>query len=182
VVSLGYGASGARVRKKVMGRTKTEVREKLKELHAQVESGVRPRRHFAVNDALDDWLETGLDGLAPATVTVYRGTIAKALREELGTVKLTSLTAGAVQKALAGQAAEGAAGRAAVEVADPGAGRFFDGGGPGDATGGVRRLVAAGVAADGGGAGAAVESRGGPGFRGIEGGARPHAYALPCKP
>ena len=44
-------------------------------------------------------------GLAPATVTVYSNTIAKALREELGTVKLTSLTAGAVQKALAGIAA-----------------------------------------------------------------------------
>jgi integrase len=58
-----------------------------------------------VNDALDDWLATGLDGLAPATVTVYSNTIAKALREELGTVKLTSLTAGAVQKALANLAA-----------------------------------------------------------------------------
>ena len=46
-----------------MGRTKTEVREKLRELHAQVESGVRPRRHYTVNDALDDWLENGLDGL-----------------------------------------------------------------------------------------------------------------------
>jgi integrase len=100
-VSLGYSASGARVRKKVMGRTKTEVREKLRELHAQVESGVRPRRHYTVNDALDDWLENGLDGLAPATLTVYRNTIAKALREELSTVELTKLTVGAVQKALA---------------------------------------------------------------------------------
>ena len=84
-----------------MARTKTEVREKLKELHQQAENGVRPRRHYTVNDALDDWLETGLDRLAPATVTVYRNTIAKALREELGTVELTKLTAGAVQKALA---------------------------------------------------------------------------------
>jgi SAM-dependent methyltransferase len=41
---------------------------------------VRPRRHYTVNDALDDWLEAGLDGLAPATATVYRNTIAKALR------------------------------------------------------------------------------------------------------
>lgn len=54
---------------------------------------------------MDDWLATGLDGLAPSTVTVYRNTIAKALREELGTVKLTSLSAGAVQKALASLAA-----------------------------------------------------------------------------
>jgi integrase len=105
VVSLGYSPSGTRVRKKVMGRAKTEVREKLRELHKQVEGGLRRRRHYTVNDALDDGLETGLDGLAPATVTVYRDTIAEALRQELGTVKLTSLTAGAVQKALADLAA-----------------------------------------------------------------------------
>jgi integrase len=104
-VSLGYSSSGTRIRKRVMARTKTEVREKLKELHQQAERGVRPRRHYTVNDALDDWLETGLDGLAPSTVTVYRNTIAKALREELGTVELTKLTAGAVQKALANLAA-----------------------------------------------------------------------------
>jgi integrase len=104
-VSLGYSPSGIRIRKRVMARTKTEVREKLKELHQQAENGVRPRRHYTVNDALDDWLETGLDGLAPSTVTVYHNTIAKALREELGTAELTKLTAGGVQKALANLAA-----------------------------------------------------------------------------
>ena len=35
-VSLGFSASGARLRKKVGGRTKTEVRDKLRELHQQV--------------------------------------------------------------------------------------------------------------------------------------------------
>jgi integrase len=104
-VSLGYNPSGTRIRKRVMARTKTEVREKLKELHQQAERGVRPRRHYTVNDALDDWLSTGLDGLAPSTVTVYRNTIAKALREELGAIELTKLTAGAAQKALTNWAA-----------------------------------------------------------------------------
>jgi integrase len=88
------------VRKKVMGRTKTEVRDKLYELHAQVDSGVRPRRRYTVGDALDDWLASGLYGLVPSTVTLW-DTIAKALREELGSVKLTALTAGTAQKALA---------------------------------------------------------------------------------
>src|SRR5215468_2931423 len=104
-VSLGYSPSGTRIRKRVMARTKTEVREKLKELHQQAERGVRPRRHYTVNDALDDWLSTGLDGLAPSTVTLYRNTIAKALREEPGTVELTKLSASAAQKALANLAA-----------------------------------------------------------------------------
>ena len=61
-----------RVRKKVMGRTKTEVREKLRELHAQVDSGVRPRRHYPVGDALDDWLAHG-----PST---YRNAVQSASR------------------------------------------------------------------------------------------------------
>ena len=99
-VSLGFGPSGIRSRRKVTGRTKTEVREKLKELHAQVEAGLRPKRRYTVNDALDDWLAQGLDGLSASTATLYGNTIAKALREELGTVRLTDLTAGRVQAAL----------------------------------------------------------------------------------
>jgi integrase len=99
-VSLGFDPAGTRRRRKVTGRTKTEVREKLKEVHAQAEAGLRPKRRYTVNDALDDWLEQGLDGLAASTVTLYRRTIAKALREELGTVRLTDLTAGRVQTAL----------------------------------------------------------------------------------
>jgi integrase len=104
-VSLGFSPSGTRIRKKVVGRTKTEVRDKLKELHKQVESGLRPRRRYTVGDALDEWLAVGVDGLSARTVTLYRATIAKALREELGTVRLTELTAGDVQGALGALAA-----------------------------------------------------------------------------
>jgi site-specific recombinase XerD len=99
-LGASLGASGVDCRRKVTGRTKTEVREKLKEVHAQAEAGLRPKRGYTVNDALDDWLAQGLDGLAPSTVTLYRRTIAKALREELGTIRLTDLTAGGVQTAL----------------------------------------------------------------------------------
>jgi hypothetical protein len=59
-----------------------------------VESGLRPRRRYTVGDALDDWLAVGVDGLSARTVTLYRDTIGKTLREELGTVRLTHLTAG----------------------------------------------------------------------------------------
>ena len=69
-----------------------------------MESGLRPRRHYTVGDALDDWLAVGVDGLSARTVTLYRDTIGKALREELGTVRLTDLTAGDVQVALAAMA------------------------------------------------------------------------------
>jgi hypothetical protein len=104
-VSLGFSPSGTRIRKKVVGRTKTEVRDKLKELHKQVESGRRPRRRDTVGDALDDWLAVGVDGLSARTVALYRDTIGKALREQLGPVRQAELTAGDVQGALAALAA-----------------------------------------------------------------------------
>ena len=95
---------GRVIRKKVSGRTKTEVRDKLRELHQQVDSGLRPRRRYTVGDALEDWLAHGVDGLSARTVTLYRGTIVKALDEELGAVRLTELTASDVQRALAAMA------------------------------------------------------------------------------
>ena len=99
-VSLGFSPAGTRIRKKVTGRTRTEIRDKLREPHKQLEGGLRPRRRYTVDDALEDWLAVGLNGLSARTVTLYRGTIAKALREELGSIRLTDLTAADVEKAL----------------------------------------------------------------------------------
>ncbi len=104
-VSLGFGPSGTRIRRKVTGRTKTEVRDKLRELHQEVESGLKPRQRYTVNDALQDWLARGLDGISPPTVKLYRGTIVPLLAEQLGTVKLRNLTAGDVQTGLTALAA-----------------------------------------------------------------------------
>ncbi len=104
-VSLGFSPAGTRIRRKVTGRTKAEVRGKLRGLHQEVDSGLRPRRSYTVNDALDDWLAHGLDGVSARTVTLYRGTITPALSEQLGTVKLRDLTAGDVQSGLMALAA-----------------------------------------------------------------------------
>ena len=53
-----------------------------------------------MSDALEDWLAHGTDGLSERTMALYRGTIVKALNEELGGVRLTELTASDVYKAL----------------------------------------------------------------------------------
>ena len=87
-VSLGHKPDGTRIRRKVSGRTKAEVRDKLRELHQEVSSGLRPRKRYTVGDALEDWLAHGVDGLSARTVTLYRGTIVKALADELGAVSL----------------------------------------------------------------------------------------------
>jgi integrase len=102
---LRLSPAGSRIRKKVSGKTKVEVRDKLKELHKGLDVGLRPRRRYTVSDALEDWLAHGTDGLSERTVTLYRGAIAKALNEELGGVRLMALTAFDVQKALTALAA-----------------------------------------------------------------------------
>jgi integrase len=103
-VSLGY-KGGKRVRRKVFGRTKTEVKLKLRELRRDMENGVRPSATYTVGAALDDWLANGLSGRSARTKELYRDTV-KPLRERLGDVKLRELTAGDVQEtmdALAGR-------------------------------------------------------------------------------
>jgi integrase len=105
-VSLGHGSDGRRVRRKVVGRTKAEVRDKLKALHREMDSHVRSRPRYTVSDALDDWLADGLAGVSASTLRLYRDTIGKALRELLASVRLTELTAGDVESALRAIAAD----------------------------------------------------------------------------
>jgi hypothetical protein len=69
-VDLGFSPAGARIRKKVSGKTKVEVRDKLRELHKETDAGLRPRRRYTVGDALEDWLAHGVDGLSARTVTL----------------------------------------------------------------------------------------------------------------
>jgi len=47
-VSLGYEPDGKRIRRKVFGRTKQEVREKLKALHQELNAGVRSSSTFTI--------------------------------------------------------------------------------------------------------------------------------------
>lgn len=99
-VSLGFSPDGKRVRRKVTGRTKAEVRDRLRELHQEAGSGLRLKRAYTVNDALDDWLAQGLDGVSTRTLVLYRDTITPMLRAQLGNVRLWELSAGDVQAAL----------------------------------------------------------------------------------
>jgi len=107
-VSLGH-KGGKRVRRKVFGRTKTEVKAKFRELRRDMENGVRPSARYTVDLALDDWLANGLSGRSDRTKELYQDTV-KPLAGRLGDVKLGDLTAGDVQETF------GCAGRAAVHA------------------------------------------------------------------
>src|SRR5580700_10670636 len=72
-ISLGYGPDGKRIRRKVSGKTKQEVRAKLQALHQEVNAGVKSSRTYTVRQTVEDWLREGLDGMSDRTRTLYEG-------------------------------------------------------------------------------------------------------------
>jgi hypothetical protein len=90
---------GKRVRRKVSGRTKTEVKARLRELRRDLDGGVRSSATYTVGAALDDWLANGLSGRSNRTKELYRDTV-KPLRQRLDEVRLRKLTAGDIQETL----------------------------------------------------------------------------------
>ena len=100
VVSLGFDADGKRIRKKVSGQTRTEVKDKLKALHSELDAGVRTVQGYTVESAVTDWLTEGLPGRAAKTVEVYRDALRPVLAV-IGRIPLRDLTVQDVRTALA---------------------------------------------------------------------------------
>ena len=98
-ISLGYGPDGKRIRRKVSGKTKQEVRAKLQALHQELNSGVRSSSTYTVREAVDDWLRDGLDGTSDRTRTLYEGLLGPVL-DAIGARPLRVLSAGDVRMAL----------------------------------------------------------------------------------
>jgi integrase len=98
-VSLGYGPDGKRIRRKVLGKTKQEVRERLNALHKEPNAGVRSSSTYTVREAVDDWLREGLDGTSERTRTLYEGLLGPLL-DAIGTRPLRDLGARDVRSAL----------------------------------------------------------------------------------
>ena len=98
-ISLGCGPDGKRIRRKVSGKTKQEVRAKLQALHQELNSGVKSSSTYTVREAVDDWLREGLDGTSDRTRTLYEGLLGPVV-EAIGAKPLRALSAGDVRSAL----------------------------------------------------------------------------------
>jgi integrase len=98
-VSLGFGPDGKRVRRKVTGRTKQDVRDKLKALHAELDRGLRTSSTYTVRQAVADWLAGGMPGRTERTRSVYKEALTPLLRH-IGAKPLKELTAGDVRTGL----------------------------------------------------------------------------------
>ncbi len=99
-ISLGFGPDGKRIRRKVSGRTKTEVKDKLQLLHDELREGIRSSPRYTVQNAVDDWLAHGLDWQSAKTISANREVLAP-LIPLIGAAELRELTAADVRSALA---------------------------------------------------------------------------------
>ena len=106
-LTLGYTGDGKRQRRKVSGKTKAAVVDKLRDLHTRLDKGVTPKAgytHYTVRQAAQDWLAHGLDGRSPKTVTKNQNVLEPILAV-IGARKLRDLSAADVRQALAAMAA-----------------------------------------------------------------------------
>ncbi|MFG1880263.1 tyrosine-type recombinase/integrase [Sphaerisporangium sp. NPDC049003] len=100
--SLGFDARGKRITKKASGKTKTEAKEKLKEIIRDHEDGLASvPAGYTMAEAVKYWLTYGLSGRAGTTIEMYTTYAQTHIIPELGARKLRELTAEDVDKWLA---------------------------------------------------------------------------------
>ena len=106
-LTLGYTGDGKRQRRKVSGKTKVAVVDKLRDLRLQLDTGITPKAgyaHYTLRQAAEDWLAHGLEGRSAKTVTKNQNVLEPILGV-IGARKLRELSAADVRQALAAMAA-----------------------------------------------------------------------------
>jgi integrase len=102
---VGFSASGRRIVKRASGKTRTEAKNRLREIIRDLDDGLGVQGHkFAVEDALRDWLAHGLSGRDPGTIATHRHLIEGHLIPGLGRRRLRELSADDVDRWLAEEA------------------------------------------------------------------------------
>lgn len=97
-ITVGWKPDGRRDRITVRGKTKTDVKNKLRAKHQELDASVRTPAHYTVQQCIEDWLNS-LTTQSPTTLTNYR-TAADHVIELIGNIKLADLKARDVQAAL----------------------------------------------------------------------------------
>ncbi|MFD7791070.1 tyrosine recombinase XerC [Streptomyces sp. NPDC059759] len=100
--NLGFDPSGKRIVKRGSGRTKTEAKNKLKEVLRDHEDGLAiAPTNYTVADAVNDWLAYGLAGRDERTIETVTGLSRTHVIPSLGARKLRDLSAEDVDRWLA---------------------------------------------------------------------------------
>jgi integrase len=103
VISLGYSPDGKRIRRKVSGKTRAVVQDRLRALHSDLDSGVKASPNYTVRRAAQDWLAEGLEGRSAKTVKKNENVLGPILTA-IGSRRLRELTADEVHRALTAMA------------------------------------------------------------------------------
>jgi integrase len=104
-VTVGYTPDGKRIFRRASGRTKTEAKNKLKELIRDYEDGITAASDsYTVRQAVEDWLAYGLAGRAASTLENRRILATTHIVSPLGSRKLRELSAEDVDRWLADRA------------------------------------------------------------------------------
>lgn len=105
--SLGFDGAGKRVVKRGSGRTKTEAKDKLKEVLRDYEDGLAiAPADYTVEMAVRDWLKYGLRGRSEATIQTNRNLCEAHILPLIGARQLRELSAGQIDRWLEGRAKE----------------------------------------------------------------------------
>jgi hypothetical protein len=95
--TIGYDGRGKRIVRRGRGRTKTEAKNKLRQLLRDLEDGlVVANDGYTVAQAIEDWLTNGLSNRDPATQEVNRRLCDKHVIPLLGARRLRDLKASEV--------------------------------------------------------------------------------------
>ena len=97
-ITVGWKADGRRDRITVRGKTKTEVKDKLRAKHQELDASVRTPAYYTVERCIEDWLES-LTTQSSTTLTNYRNAAGHVI-ELIGSIKLADLKARDVQATL----------------------------------------------------------------------------------
>ena len=92
-IDLGVDVRGRRRRVKRKGRTKAQVKDKLREAVADLEAGVTTDAGYTVQDVVADFLQKGLKGRAKGTIDNYRSLADHNVIPQIGGIKVKELTA-----------------------------------------------------------------------------------------
>ena len=105
-ITIGYDARGKRITRKASGKTKTEAKNKLKEIQRDYEEGlIAASAKDTVGDAIAYWLAYGLSGRDENTIDMYRTYAETHVIPALGKRPLRELTVDEVEKFLAEKSA-----------------------------------------------------------------------------
>ena len=105
-ITVGYDGRGKRITRKASGKTKTEAKDKLKEIQRAYDDGmVTAATGYTIGDAVTYWLAYGLSGRDPHTIEMYRTYAETHIIPALGKRKLRELTVEDVEKLLSDKSA-----------------------------------------------------------------------------